>query len=197
MTREAGWWTLALGLLVAVSFAYLSTQAKVQADERVVVATVRVQLNLLEVAVSAPEVVTVGDRFRVVATLRNLGSAKMRNARATIQLPLNGLSLNGQTEKNVGAILPGGEKRARWNLVAEAPGNYVIMVTAVGTDEKGGDLMEAEDTAMIEVVTGPGLPHPEGTPSPSSGEDEEGGALSGALSGLRSVRDFFATLISI
>lgn len=49
---------------------------------------------------------------------------------------------------------------------------------------------------MIEVVAGPALPHPEGTPPPSSGEAGEGGALSRALSGLRSVRDFFATLIS-
>ena len=49
---------------------------------------------------------------------------------------------------------------------------------------------------MIEVVAGPALPHPEGTPPPSSGEAGEGGALSRALSGLRSVRDFSATLIS-
>lgn len=196
---------------MALSFAYLSLQAKVQADERVVVATVRVQLNLLEVEVSAPEIVTVGDRFRPVATLRNLGSAKIRNAQATIQLPLTGLSLNGQAVKNVGTILPGGDKKAKWNLVADAPGNYIIMVTVVGTDEISGDLMEAEDTAMIEVVAGPGLPHAEdgegtapppgeedgeGTVPPSGEEDGEGGVIDKALSGLRSVRDFFATLIS-
>ena len=63
-----------------------------------------------------------------------------------------------------------------------------------GRDKR--DLLEAEDTAMIEVVAGPALPHPKGTPPPSSGEAGEGGALSRALSGLRSVRDFFATLIS-
>ena len=129
---------LALVLLLTLSAAYLSSHSSAQADGGVVVATVRVQLNLLEVDVSAPEIVTVGDRFRPVATLRNHGSAKIRNAQATIHLSLTGLSLNGQAKKNVGAIPSGKEKGARWKLVAESPGIYIIMVTATGTDETSG-----------------------------------------------------------
>ena len=82
-------------------------------------------------------------------------------------------TLKGQEDKNAGAILPGKEKEAKWKLVAEAPGDFAIVVTAVGTEETSGDLLEAADTAMIEVVVGPVLPHPEGTLPPSSGENGE------------------------
>jgi hypothetical protein len=196
VTWEVGRWVLAFGLLLALSFAYLSLQSKVQADESVVVATVRVRADFLKLDLSAPEVVTVGERFRLVATLTNTGPTQIRKAQATIQLPLAGLRLNGQSEKNVGTIRPGQDKKAKWNLVAEAPGNFVIMVKAVGTEEPSGDLQEAETTALIEVVAGPGLPHPEGTALPSGEEHGEGGVIDSALSGLRSMRDFFATLIS-
>ena len=225
-------------VILLVPLVSLLTSGKATAGTPVASATVfaTVRINTLEVSLAVPSSVGVGEKFEAVATLRNLGSTKIMRAKATIRLPAletgPAFTLRGQEDKNAGAILPGKDKRAKWNLVAEAPGTFFIMVTAVGTDETSGDLLEAEDTTMIVVVPGPALPHPEGTLPPSSGEngegtvppsDEEhedgtapppgeedgegtvppsggergeGGVIDKALSGLRSVRDFFATLIS-
>ena len=212
-------------LLVPLVSILTSGEARAGAPTASATVLATVRINTLEVSLAAPGSVEVGEHSDVVATLKNLGSTKIMGAKATIHLPAlatsTAFTLRGQADKNVGAIPPGKDKQARWNLVAEAAGNFVIMVTATGTEEESGDLLEAQDTAMIEVVAGPGLPRPEGTLPPSSGENGEvtvpppsgengegtlppsggetgeGGVIDKALSGLKSVRDFFATLISI
>ena len=118
-----------------------------------VFATVRI--NTLEVSLAVPSSVAVGEKFEAAATLRNLGSTKIMGAKATIHLPdleaSPAFTLKGQEDKNAGAILPGKEKKVKWKLVAEAPGNHLIMVTAVGTEEVSGDLLDAHGTRLMEV----------------------------------------------
>ena len=263
-------------LLVPLVSILTSGEARAGAPTASATVLATVRINTLEVSLAAPGSVEVGEHSDVVATLKNLGSTKIMGAKATIHLPTLGTStaftLRGQADKNAGAVLPGKEKTVKWKLVADAAGNYVIMVTATGTEQESGDLLEAQDTALIEVVAGPAVPHPEdgegtvppsdeehedgtappsdeehgegtappsdeeheertvppsdeeheegtvppsdeeheegtvpppsgengeGTLPPSGGETGEGGVIDKALSGLRSVRDFFATLISI
>ena len=222
-------------VILLVPLVSILTRGEARADAPTPSATVlaTVRINTLEVSLAAPKSVIVGERFRAIATVKNKGSTKILRAQATLHLPV-GISLKGKADKNVGVVLPAKDKQAQWNLMADAADiSYVILVTATGTEEESGDLLEAQDTAMIEVVAGPGLPRPEGTLPPSSGENEEGtappsdeehgegtvppsdeehedgtappsdeeqgdgGVIDSALSGLRSVRDFFATLISI
>ena len=110
-----------------------------------VFATVRI--NTLEVSIEALGSVVVGEQLDVVATLRNVGSTKIMRAKATIHLPIletgTAFTLRGQEDKNAGAILPGREKKVRWKLVAKTPGNYIVMVTAVGKEEVSDDLLDA------------------------------------------------------
>ncbi len=125
-----------------------------------VLATVRINTLEVEVSLAAPSSVAVGEQFDVVATLRNVGSTKIMGAKATIHLPTlatgTAFILRGQEDKNAGAIVPGKDKEAKWKLVAEAAGNYVILVTASGTEEVSGDLLDAQDTRIVEVMEGPG-----------------------------------------
>ena len=138
--------------------------AEARAGPPTVSATVfaTVRINTLEVSLAAPTSVVVGNQFDVVATMRNLGSTKIMAAKATLHLPTletgPALTVRGQEDKNAGAIPPGTDKEVKWKLVAEAAGNYVIMVTASGTEEAGGDLLEAQDTTVLIVVDSGGGP---------------------------------------
>ena len=136
-----------------------------RADGHTVSATVfaTVRINTLEVSLAAPASVVVGEQFDVVATLTNIGSTKIMAAKATIKhLPTleigTAFTVRGQKDKNAGAIPPGTDKEVKWKLVAEAARNYVIMVTASGTEEAGGDLLEAQDTTVLIVVDSGGGP---------------------------------------
>ena len=112
-----------------------------------VFATVRA--SSLAVALSAPASVTAGSVFQVTASAGNVGSTSILEVEA--MLSPGAIQVMGSVERHLGRILPSQQKEARWNLVAEDAGNYIILVIVTGTEEISGDLMETQDTVLIEV----------------------------------------------
>lgn len=116
-----------------------------------VTATVRIGLNNLEVTLSGPDTVSVGETFRVEAVLKNTGSTRIRNAEATILLP-EGIAINGGITQPVGAIGAGREKDVDWRAVSDTPGSYIFVVSAVGEDADAGGPVTAEASIVVEVI---------------------------------------------
>lgn len=118
------------------------------------VATVRI--NPLEVEVTAPSSVSLGERFKVEATVKNSGDTKIKKTKIEIFLnsELNldsGLNLKGNTERKRGVVLAKDSKTAFWWVTAEKTGIYVISVEASGIEEETGDLVEASGSTIVEV----------------------------------------------
>lgn len=118
-----------------------------------VAATVRIGLNNLEIALSAPDTVRVDDKFELEAVLRNTGSAKIGKVEATIHLP-EGITVKGKETQKAGALKSdeGKGKKVKWKAVSDTPGSYVIAVTATGTDENSRNPFVSEASIMIEVT---------------------------------------------
>lgn len=110
-----------------------------------------VMINPLEVSISAPSSVYLGDRFKVVAEIKNLGETKIREATAIIHLP-SGLNLiSGKSERTYMIIPAKGSKTTQWVVKANLVGDYFITVSVSGTEETTGSLVTAEDTTKLEV----------------------------------------------
>lgn len=137
---------LVLPLVVGLVF---TGQSQVLAQSASLVATVRV--NPLKVEVTTTSPVSVGQRFKVQAIINNLGQTRIKQAKAEIFLP-PGLSFKGNSEQNLGVILPNNSKTASWQIIAETPGDYFILVYASGIEEETGGLVKAEGTTPV-IVT--------------------------------------------
>lgn len=134
---------LVLGLLFSSisSFVFASQTGTV-------VATVRI--NPLEVEVTAPPFVRVGERFKVEVTVSNLGDTKIKKAKVEIFLD-SGLSLKGKSEQKLGIILAEDSKTVFWWVTAEEIGTNVVLVKASGIEEETQDLVEASDSTIVKV----------------------------------------------
>lgn len=117
-------------------------------------------VHALEVELAAPEVVGVGDRFELTATLINPGSVDIAKVAAELHLP-DGIALLGDNKegeegstnvRSIGRLRAGADKAVKWRVVANVPGSYVVTVKAVDTSPEGGPSPEAETSAVI-VVT--------------------------------------------
>ena len=110
-----------------------------------------VTINPLEVDVSVPVEVGKDRIFRVTAEVTNKGEEKIENAKGEIALPEEeGLVLLKKNPvQKIGAIACKKSKRISWTVRGTKEGNYVITVLANG--ELKGDLISAEDSAMIIV----------------------------------------------
>ncbi len=112
-----------------------------------VFATVRA--NSLEVALSAPASVTHGSVFQVSALVGNVGLTNIVGVTAILNP--GAIELKGYDGRHLGILLPSQDKESRWNLLAEDAGSFIILVTVTGIEEISGDLLEVQDTALIEV----------------------------------------------
>lgn len=108
-----------------------------------------VGVNSLEVTLSAPASVTAGSVFQVSASVGNGGATNIVGVKAILNP--GAIELKGNEDRQLGIVLPSQTKETRWNLVAEDAGTYIILVTVTGTEEVSGDLLEIQDTALIEV----------------------------------------------
>lgn len=140
--------TLVLSLVLGLLFPSLSSLV-FASQTGIVVATV--SINPLEVEVTAPSTVLVGESFKVTGVVKNLGLTRIRRSRAVLSLN-PGLSLRGKEEKSLGIIGGESEKTAHWQLKAESPGTYILLVSASGVEEESGDLVEASGTTIVKVA---------------------------------------------
>lgn len=136
---------LVLGLLFSW---FLTKQSQVLAQTGAVVATVRI--NPLEVEVTAPSSVSMGERFKVEAIVKNLGGTKIQKTKVEIFLS-SGLSLKGKSERKLGVILEEDSKATSWRITAKETGIYFISVEVSGIEAETGDLVEASGNTMVEL----------------------------------------------
>lgn len=141
---------LVLPLVLGLFFSWGSArQNQPWAQTASLVATVRI--NPLEVEVTAPSPVSLGERFRVEAVVKNLGETRIKKTKVELFWD-PGLSLRGNPVRKMGVILGKESKTASWRITAEETGSYVILVEASGIEGEGGDLVEASDTTIVQVM---------------------------------------------
>lgn len=108
-----------------------------------------VTINPLDVKVSAPSEVEVGEIFRVEARVINKGEIKIEDIRAEIFLPSE-LPLRGRDAvQMINVIQREKERKITWTVRGESVGNYVITVSASG--ELNGDLVNAQESKVLTV----------------------------------------------
>lgn len=113
------------------------------AQSGLVVATVRP--NPLEVSISAPSGVTVGQWFDVSADITNLGQDTITKTIATLNTPTE-FQVKGQRKK-IGNLASHETKTVTWQVKANASGNFVI--TAEATGNLAGETISASDSTLI------------------------------------------------
>jgi len=123
-------------------------------DEGSLSATVTVLPSPLVVTVSAPSSVSVGEHFKVKATIENRGEANIKKAVVTISFdPGEGLTLvRRNAEQTIGVIPLHKEKSAYWLVKADLVGTYAIRVLASGEDKLTGILLTGEGSTTVVVV---------------------------------------------
>jgi len=114
------------------------------AQEGTVSATVRP--NPLEVKISAPTVVNVGQRFDINVDVSNLGTETVNDVVVVINKP-QGLSVKGKKSLDIGNLLPGETKPIIWEAKASKPLDYIVQVEATGV--LFGETITSSDTAVI------------------------------------------------
>lgn len=119
----------------------------VHAQSGVVTATVRP--NPLEVTVSAPSTVTVGQWFDISADIANLGDQTITGTTATIHSPQE-VAIKGGQKKKVGDLSGGLTKTVTWRAKATSTGSFVIQVEATGS--LAGEQISSSDTTIISSV---------------------------------------------
>lgn len=118
-----------------------------------------VTINPLFVDVSAPAKVEINQVFKVEAKIINKGEEKIENAKAEIILPEGLILFKNDPIQEIGVILGKKEKgvtlgkkekRIFWLVKGEGIGEYFISISVSG--ELKGQLVSAEDTAMVKVI---------------------------------------------
>lgn len=131
---------ISLLLFVPASF------GSVYAQSGVVTATVRP--NPLEVSVSAPPSVPVGQWFDISANVTNLGDLTITSTVATINASTE-LTVKGP-KKKIGNLAGNQIKTVTWRAKANSSGNFVIQVEATGN--LAGEQISSSDSVNIFAV---------------------------------------------
>lgn len=143
--RTLGVITISLLLFVAAD------TGVVHAQSGTVTATVRP--NPLEVLVSPPGSVVVGQWFDINADIVNLGNQTISGTTATIQTPTE-VTIKSP-KKKIGNLAGGVTSTVTWRAKANSSGNFVIQVEASGN--LAGEQISSSDSALISAVGSLGL----------------------------------------
>jgi hypothetical protein len=111
-----------------------------------------VKANPLELTLTAPQRVRVGDNFVVRASAENLSANRLRDLSLLLQLDESGLLLRGQETRHRG-MLPGQSTvSVEWRLKAIESGGYLLMASASARDSSDGIALSAESSAALLAV---------------------------------------------
>jgi len=117
--------------------------------------TATVTVNPLKVDVSARPHSPIADKkFKLQATIKNLGSTTLNDAEATIFLPA-GLTPLSDESQFLGSIDGGRKKRASWTIQADEAGNYIIIIAVSAIDNGSGNTVSNEASITVEVSDKP------------------------------------------
>lgn len=133
-----------LGSLPLVFVFFLSFANYSFAQEGIVSATVRP--NPLEVKISAPAVVNVGQWFDINVDVTNFGTETINDVVVVINNP-QGLSVKGKKSIALGNLLPGETKPFSWEAKVSQPLDYIVQVEATGL--LSGEVVTNSDTVVI------------------------------------------------
>ncbi|MCH8062457.1 MAG: hypothetical protein IH861_08140 [Chloroflexi bacterium] len=114
-------------------------------------ATVIIGVESLELSLNAQGAVDVGETFDIQVALINTGNTIINDVEASLHLP-EGIGISSEQTQSAGTISPGNETSIGWNAISNAPGSYVIMVTAIGTVEDGDTSVIAQATIIVVVL---------------------------------------------
>lgn len=115
------------------------------AQSATLVATVRP--NPLQVKISIPSGVSVGQWFDISATIHNQGQETIKKTVAIIYTPIE-MSVRGQ-KKQVGNLSGGQTKTLIWRVKANSSGEFIVTVEASG--ELAGEQITASDSTIVTV----------------------------------------------
>ena len=107
---------------------FLSFNGHSFAQGGIVSATVRP--NPLEVKLTFPSAVPVGEWFEVTAEVSNKGDLGISKVSASLDVS-SGISVRGK-KKRLGNLAAGEKKVVKWMIKVRRPGNYVAQVEAKG-----------------------------------------------------------------
>lgn len=105
-----------------------------------------VTINPLSVEVTAPTEADINRVFKVEANIINKGEVKIENVTGEIHLS-PGLSLLGNSIKNVGIVPAEKEKKISWQVKEEEVGKYIVTVSISGI--VNGDVVTAEGSELV------------------------------------------------
>ena len=134
-----------LALVFGLFFLWFLGQSQALAQTASLVATVRV--NPLEVEMTAPSNVVVGEWFTISISVSNRGSETIRKTTATLET-LTEIVVRGKNKK-LGNVEPGEIKTVSWQAKANKAGNFIILAEVTG--DLAGEQISAFDTTTISV----------------------------------------------
>ena len=135
-------WVIAASLLLFVA----SSLGSVYAQNSIVTATVRP--NPLEVSVSAPGTVVVGQWFDINADIVNLGNQTITQTTATIHSS-TAITIKS-SKKKIGDLAGGQTKAVTWRAKVNSSGTFIIQVDASGN--LAGEQISSSDSVIISAV---------------------------------------------
>jgi hypothetical protein len=111
----------------------------------------------LEIILSSPEQVTIGQTFEVSGVLSNPGTADLADVAATLEIIGDAAQLAAleTATKADGGIAAGGYGIVSWNVDAVAGGTFKFVLSATGTDVGSGATLNALTDPVVAASAGP------------------------------------------
>lgn len=134
-------------LLLAVGVVSLSLAGPVAANEAGAVAGV-VRVQALEVDLELRRsVAATGDRVHVVATVRNQGTASLRDLSVALRAP-DGIAVDPHERRAIAHLRGGASRLVRWQVCGDDRGVYGLLAQVEG-ERPGGQDVTVESTVQL------------------------------------------------
>lgn len=109
--------------------------------------------------------ISAGSRFRITATVANLGVEPLTDVTVTLHFDTSGLSLSGGATHRVASLDAGRAEQHRWDVRADEAGLYAITVEVIATaDLDDPAVVNGAPTVTVTVVEPAGPGTADGTP---------------------------------
>jgi len=113
--------------------------------------TATVTVNPIKIDIQArPHSLFVNKKFKIRATVKNMGSSTLNEVESTIFLPA-GLTPLSDENQFIGSIDGGRKKKVSWDIQANETGQYIIIVAISAIDSETGTSLANETSIVVEV----------------------------------------------
>ena len=119
-----------------------------------VTVTATVRINPLAVEFDVPyRPPRAGQRIRLDATVRNLGSDPVDELVATLRISEAAVEVADGVERQLGTLAGGRQTRPGWQVCTESPGSYIVLVRVEGI--LSGQMVVAESPSRVLTFSPP------------------------------------------